>query len=173
MGLSDKFYGKFFEWMTTGYTKDGRFKQCKIPIGYPLVQVARILKNEYLEATNVTPTYHENFFEIVMTIPVLEDYRGGVRKFHISAAANDGVRELSARMTPNAWVHRCHNVIAQFTESGFCKIDIDHVTEGGTLALSNTSSSFLSALLEEELVYFRFDRNTGRKIPFHISIDNY
>jgi hypothetical protein len=153
--------------------KDGCFKKCKIPIGYPLGQVAHILKNEYLEATNVTPTYRENFFEIKMTIPLLEDYRIGVREFHITAAKDDGVKKLSARMNPGEWVQRCRDVIRQFTKSEFCKIDIHHVSEGGTLVLTETSSNFLSALLEEELVYFRFDRNTRRKIPFHISIDNY
>lgn len=172
MGLSNKFYGKFFEWMTTGYMKDGCFKKCKIPKGYPLGQIAHILKNEYLEATNVTPTYRDNFFEIKVTIPLLENYRIGVRKFHITAAKDDGVKKLSARMTPDEWVQRCRDVIRQFTKLGFCKIDIHHVSEGGTLVLTETSN-FLSALLKEELVYFRFDRETRRKIPLHISIDNY
>jgi hypothetical protein len=174
MGLSGKFYGRFFEWMTCGFVRDGRFTKCKIPIGYPLTQVVQILKNEYLEATNVTPTHSGRFFCIEMTIPVLEPFsKGAKNRFHITAAMNNGVKEILDRMTPEEWMKRCSDVIADFTKSGFCKIGIHHVSEGGTLVLSNTPSSFQTALVKAELVHLRSDKINGRRIPFHISIDNY
>ena len=109
-----------------------------------------------------------------MTIPVLKEFsRDAQHQFHVTAAMNDGVNELLNRMTPEDWQRRCFDVIAQFTKSGFCKIGIHHVTEGGTLVLTNTPSSFLTALEKAGLVHLRFDKNNKRKIPFHISIDNY
>ena len=176
--LTEKFSYRFFDWISNGFWQDGKFKKCKIPKGYPLIQVGNIMAAGYLNAENITPYCEGNYFGIKMTIPDLKEFKSS-KDFHITAcdSKSKSARDFRTIMCKDRWLSECEMIIDDFTKgTKSCRIHVKSVSTGGIIYLSSTSStcsSFLDVLEANNLLLVRYDYKSGRQIDHHISIDNF